>query len=130
MVEDYDSSDTVVALVSAGVDVSRLLDVTARRVVTGDDAVTIITDSLNKVNAAVEAIYQSQVSPLVFFIGATGLVPDELGATALTAEQFTETYPGTTLSKAEKEASFFVLGSHVLTVYVKGEHFTVTRAAA
>ena len=124
LAEDYDSAPVVNALVSAGVNVSELLDVTARRIVRGDDAMARLKEAERKVNAALGEVYHNTISPLVFFIGATGLVPDDLNATAMTADEFSEAYPDTKLEKAEKEATFFVVGNEVLSVYVKGEHFT------
>lgn len=77
------------------------------------------------VDQAIEAVYE-KVRPLAFYIGATGLVPDTMGAKAMTADDFAKAYPVAKLSKAEKEeGSFFVLPDQtVLTVYVKGEHFS------
>jgi hypothetical protein len=88
--------------------------------------IEVLTDAQRKVNNALEGIYTRTVSPLVFFVGATGLVPDEFGAKALTAEQAAEKFPTIKLAKAEKEdGTFFVLPNGLLlTVYVKGEHFT------
>ncbi len=127
---DYDSSDTVATLKSAGVDVETLLNATARRNLSAEDTALAISAAGKRLDEVTEKIFHDQISPLVFFVGATGLVPDELEANALTAAQFTEEYPDTKLAKAEKEATFFVIGDHVLTVYVKGEHFTTERAAA
>lgn len=74
----------------------------------------------------IENIY-AQIRPLVFFIGATGLVPDSLNAVAMTGEQMVTKYPEAKLSKVEmEEGSFFVLPNGlVITVYVKGEPFSV-----
>lgn len=74
----------------------------------------------------IESVYE-KLRPLVFFIGATGLVPDSLGAVAMTGEQLTAKYPDAKLSKVElEEGMFFVLPSGlVITVYVKSEQFSV-----
>jgi len=91
-----------------------------------DTRVETFTATLRKVNEAIDGIYDQTVSPLVFYVGATGLVPDEFGAKAMTAEQVVEKFPDLKLAKAEKEeGTFFLLPSGLLlTVYVKGEHFT------
>ncbi len=77
------------------------------------------------VDDAIESVYET-LRPLAFYIGATGLVPDTLGARALTADEFSTAHPDAKLSKAEKEeGTFFLLPDNtVLTVYVKGEHFS------
>lgn len=95
--------------------------------ITGDEAVQILTTARKAVDDAIEGIYAKTVSPLVFFVGATGLVPDEFGCKALTAEAIEAKYPDITLSKDEKEGTFYVLpGDVLMTVFTKGEYFTVT----
>lgn len=97
---------------------------------TGDDAVQVLTTTRKAVDQAIEDIYAKMISPLVFFVGSTGLVPDEFGAKALTAEGIEAKFPDIVLSKDEKEGTFYVLpsgtGDVILTVFTKGEYFTVT----
>ena len=97
-----------------------------------DERVEALSAALRKVNGAIDRIYGETVSPLVFYVGATGLVPDEFNAKALTAEQVAEKFPTIKLSKGEKtEGTFFVLPSGLLlTVFVKGEHFTTDAGLA
>ena len=92
----------------------------------GDAAVEAYTAAKKAVEAAADALYEDQISPLVFYVGATGLVPDDFGEVrALTAEQLTAKYPEASLAKAELEGTFFEVGDTILSVYVKNEHFTV-----
>ena len=81
------------------------------------------------VDAAIEGIY-AKVRPLAFYVGASGIVPDTLGAVAMTGEDFATKYPTAKLAKDEKEeGTFFVLpNGTVLTVYVKGEYFSTAAA--
>lgn len=82
------------------------------------------------IDDAIERIYARTISPLVFFVGATGLVPDEFGAKAMTAEAIEAKYPDIALSKDEKEGTFYVLPGEVLMmVFAKSEYFTVGKAA-
>lgn len=96
-----------------------------------DTVVAVVSDTQRQIERTIESFYD-RVRPLAFYVGATGLVPDSLNATAMTAEQFMTAYPDAKLSKAEKEeGTFFVLPNGlVLTVYVKSEYFTTTPAAA
>lgn len=91
----------------------------------GANASEAVREAIRFVDAAIETVYET-TRPLAFYVGATGLVPDSLGAKAMTAEEFAAAYPNAKLSKAEKEeGSFHVLPDNtVLTVYVKGEHFS------
>jgi Mg-chelatase subunit ChlD len=91
----------------------------------GENAKASVKDAIEFVDLAIERAY-NVIRPLAFYVGATGIVPDTLGATALNAEDFAKKYPEAKLSKAEKEeGSFFILpDGTVLTVYVKAELFS------
>lgn len=98
------------------------------RTITGDDAVQVFASARKAIDVGIDDIYAKTISPLVFFVGATGLVPDEFGAKALTAEALEAKYSDITLSKDEKEGTFYCIGGGViLTVFVKSEYFTVTK---
>lgn len=95
-----------------------------------DVAVEALKTLAREVSHAIDAIYAEHITPLAFFVGATGLVPDSFGATALTPDQFVAKHPGTKLAKAEKEATFYELpGGLVLTVFISMEHFTTEAGA-
>jgi len=96
-----------------------------------DDAVAAVKDVLSSVESAIESFYD-RIRPLAFYVGATGLVPDSLDATAYTAEQFATKYPDAKLTKKEKEeGTFFLLPNGlVITVYVTAEHYSTTPTAA
>lgn len=93
-----------------------------------EDAVEIFTDTLKALQRHSEAVFDSRVRPLVFYIGATGLLPDELDTVALTAEQVTERYPQLKIGKSEQEGTFFALeDGTLLSVYAKSVTFSVDR---
>ncbi len=92
--------------------------------VTRADYVAALTDARRKLDAYAEDIYQEKVSPLVFYIGSTGVLPDEMDTKALTTEQLTAKYPELALSKDEQEGMFFEIGETILTVYAKNEYFS------
>ncbi len=75
--------------------------------VSRSDYVAVLSDARRKLDAYAENIYQEKVSPLVFYIGSTGVLPDEMDAKARTAEQLTAKYPDLVLSKDEREGTFF-----------------------
>ena len=91
----------------------------------GTDAKDEVKNAVRFVDRAIEVLYE-KVRPLAFYVGATGMVPDSLGATAYSSEDFATKFPEAKLSKAEKEeGTFFVLPDQtVLTVYTKGEYFS------
>lgn len=97
-----------------------------------DDLIEILTRTQKAVGQAVADMYAERVVPVAFYVGSTGLVPESFNTQARTSEQIAEDIPGIKLAKAEKEeGTFFPLDNGLLlSVYVKGEHFSVGRPTA
>ena len=86
--------------------------------------VSALTDARKKLEARQEALFRDRLSALVFYIGSTGLLPDELDVKAQTADQISAKYPDLGLSKDEREGTFFEISDTILTVYAKTEDFS------
>ncbi len=86
--------------------------------------VEALADAKKKLEARQEDVFREKLSQLVFYVGATGLLPDEMDAKALTADQLSQKYPELALSKDEKEGTFFEIGDTILTVYATTEYFS------
>lgn len=113
---------------SAGVEDDAVDGLLAALAGNGDKVEAIMTAN-RQVAERLEAVYHQEVSPLVFYIGATGLVPDDLNAKAYTADQLVAVYPDIALSKDEKEGLFYALPNGLLlTVFIKGEYYTTAQA--
>jgi hypothetical protein len=90
-----------------------------------DEAVTVFKEALGDISATIDNTYAETLTPLAFYVGSTGLVPDSFGAAALTPDQLVDKHPGVKLAKAEKEGTFYELpGGTLLSVFVKGTHFS------
>jgi hypothetical protein len=86
--------------------------------------VEALSDAKKKLDARSDDVFREKLSPLVFYVGATGLLPDEIDAKALSADQLSAKYPDLALSKDEKEGTFFEIGDTILSVYAKTEYFS------
>ena len=86
--------------------------------------VAALTDARKKLEARQEQLFRERLSALVFYIGSTGLLPDEMDVKGQTADQISAKYPDLALSKDEREGTFFEVGDTLLTVYAKTEDFT------
>jgi hypothetical protein len=86
--------------------------------------VEALTDAKKKLEARSEEVFTKKLSPLVFYVGATGLLPDEIDAKAQSADALAQKYPELAFSKDEKEGTFFELGDTILSVYAKTEYFS------
>lgn len=90
-----------------------------------DAAVEDLGDARKIVDNAIERLYRERVTPLVFYIGATGLVPDEFDAVAMTADQLKEKFPDRQVPKDAADGLFYQIGSGViLSVFAKAEYFS------
>lgn len=123
--------EEIVQLVGFSTAVFRDVRAVVDRKMAGDQAVETLTQLRKHVDAAIDGIFEKEISPLVFYIGATGLIPDDFGELkALTAEQLVQQFPAAQLSKDEKEATFYVIptGSKsapvILSIFAKSEPFS------
>ncbi len=82
-----------------------------------------VGDVLAEVEAAVESLLSTHIRPLAFFVGSTGLVPEALGTTMMSPDDFATKY-GMKLGKDEAEGTFFVAGENTFIVYPKNKHFS------
>ncbi|MCI0703854.1 MAG: VWA domain-containing protein, partial [Planctomycetia bacterium] len=86
--------------------------------------VEALADARKKLDARSDALFAEKLSGLVFYVGATGLLPDEVDAKAVSADVLAQKYPDLAFSKDEKEGIFFELGDTILSVYAKTEYFS------
>lgn len=93
--------------------------------VSQQEYIQALTEAKSKLESHTEKIYRQQISPLVFYIGSTGLFPDELNTKAMTAEEINGKYPELKISKDEQEGLFFELGKMIITVYPKNEYYSL-----
>jgi len=86
--------------------------------------VEALADARKKLDARSEELFTKKLSPLVFYVGSTGLLPDEIDAKAQSADVLAGKYPDLAFSKDEKEGMFFEVGDTILSVYAKTEYFS------
>jgi len=89
-----------------------------------DEFIANLSNAKNQLNYQIEKIYRQEISPLVFYIGSTGLIPDELETQALTSDEINAKYSDLKLSKDEKDGMFFEVGDTIISVYTKNEYFS------
>ncbi|MBD2521688.1 hypothetical protein [Nostoc sp. FACHB-133] len=88
------------------------------------EMVTALSAANTKLEKYLENIYQEKISPLVFYIGCTGLLPDEIKVKPMTAEEAAAKYPNLQFSKNEQEGTFFAVGNTILSIYAKTEYYS------
>lgn len=94
-----------------------------------DEFVAALTAASEKLEDYVEKIYREKVNPLVFYIGSTGNLPDEMDTQVQTADVIGAKYPDLQFSKDEREGMFFEVGNTIISVYAKNEYYTVKTSA-
>ncbi|WP_353932160.1 vWA domain-containing protein [Okeanomitos corallinicola TIOX110] len=93
------------------------------------EIINAMTTAKEKLDSYTEQVYREKISPLVFYIGATGLLPDEMNAQAMTADELGSKYPHLQFAKSEQEGTFFVVGDTVISVYAETEYYSKTPVA-
>jgi Mg-chelatase subunit ChlD len=122
---DRNGSAVEVLMRVGATDLVRVLQDRAKgKKVTRQEFIAALTDARRKLDDYSDAVFNDKVSPVVFYIGATGVLPDEMDTKALAAEQLMAKYPDLALSKDEQEGTFFEVGDAILSVYAKTEYFS------
>ncbi|MFM7405477.1 MAG: hypothetical protein ACKO3K_02095 [Cuspidothrix sp.] len=94
----------------------------AGKPVNKEDLITAMTTAYQKLVADIEQIYQANISPMVFYIGTTGLLPNKISAKAINADELAIKYPHLQFSKHEQAGTFFELGNTIISVYPQAEY--------
>jgi hypothetical protein len=89
-----------------------------------EEMVAALTMANTKLEQYADKIYRDKISPLVFYIGSTGLLPNEMSTKAMTAEELAAHYPNLQFSKNEKQGTFFVVDDSIISVYTKTEYYS------
>jgi hypothetical protein len=87
-----------------------------------EEMVAALTAANTKLEAYVENIYQDKIYLLVFYIGCTGLLPDQMEAKPITAEEAAAKYPNLEFSKNEREGTFFAVSDSIISIYTKTQY--------
>ncbi|MEB3215767.1 MAG: hypothetical protein VKN72_05850 [Nostocales cyanobacterium 94392] len=88
------------------------------------EKITALTSVKIKLDQYVEKIYRDNISPLVFYIGCTGVLPDGMKGKVMNAIQLATKYPNLHFSKDEEEGLFFEVDESIIGVYEKVEYCT------
>jgi hypothetical protein len=94
----------------------------AGKSVNKEDLIASMTTAYQKLAADVEQIYQANISPIVFYIGTTGLLPNKISGNAINADELAAKYPHLQLSKHEQAGTFFEVGDTIISVYPQAEY--------
>ena len=76
---------------------------------------------------AINDEYHRNISPFVFFVGATGLLPEEYEeAKHYTAEELNAAFPSLKLQKNELNGSFYQLNDNIISIFSTEEYVSIT----
>ena len=87
--------------------------------------------AMKAIDDYVNELYLANVVPLVFFVSATGLIPDQIKTPLLSADDVQSKYPDLKLDKDSKEGSFFEIDKNVImAVYSENAYYSTGKTAA
>ncbi|MBD2438588.1 hypothetical protein [Nostoc sp. FACHB-110] len=89
-----------------------------------EEMIAALADAQAKLAQYTEQIYRTKISPLVFYIGATGKLPDNFPQSAISAAELANQYPNLQFSKNEKAGTFFVGENTIISIYPQTEYYT------
>lgn len=101
-----------------------LQDKQAGKQISKEEMIAALTAANTKLEQYAEKIYQDKISPLVFYIGCTGVLPDKMEAKPMTTEEAAAKYPNLQFSKDEQEGTFFAVGDSIISIYAKTEYYS------
>ncbi|WP_242055036.1 hypothetical protein [Nostoc flagelliforme] len=104
--------------------VELLQDKQTGKQISKEEMVTALTTANSKLEQYVEKIYREKISPLVFYIGCTGALPEQIEAKPMNAEEAAAKYPSLQFSKDEQEGTFFAVGNSIISIYAKTEYYS------
>jgi Mg-chelatase subunit ChlD len=128
--EDNGSVATILQKVGANSLARLLQDKRTSKTVSKEEMVAALTAASIKLEDYIETVYRDNISPLVFYIGSTGLLPDEMDVKAMTADEIAAKYPNLQFSGDEEEGTFFEVANSIISVYAKPEYYSKKVAVA
>lgn len=99
-----------------------LQDKSKDEIVEKQEIIAAFTAAKIKLDEYVEKIYRDRISPLVFYIGCTGVLPDGIEGKVMSGIQLAAKYPNLHFSKDEAEGLFFEVGDSLIGVCEKVEY--------
>lgn len=73
---------------------------------------------IKDINDTIDELYADIISPLVFYIGCTGLLPDEIDAQAYNSEDIQKRHPHLKISEKEENGTFFEFEDDIISIYI------------
>jgi hypothetical protein len=89
-----------------------------------EEMIAALGDAKSKIENYIDHIYRNQISPLVFYIGATGKLPDNIVSSAMNSEELAHQYANLKFSRNEKTGTFFVIGNTIISIYPQTEYYS------
>ncbi|MCC5655930.1 hypothetical protein LC608_02795 [Nostoc sp. XA010] len=96
----------------------------ADKQISKEEIIAVLMAANTKLEEYVANIYQDKISPLVFYIGCNGVLPEEMNVKPMTAEETAAKYPNLQFSKDEQEGTFFAVGDSIISIYAKTEYYS------
>ncbi|BDA66204.1 hypothetical protein RIVM261_050440 [Rivularia sp. IAM M-261] len=89
-----------------------------------EETVAAFTAANTKLSHHIDRVYRENISPLIFYIGSTGILPDQIDGKVVSAIELAAKYPNLQFSEDEKNGTFFEVGNSIIGVYAKTEYYS------
>lgn len=91
------------------------------------DRIEAYIDAADRLDQVVDDFYADVISPVVFYIGSTGLIPDDFGVKPESADAIKVSCPNLSVGKALADAMFYRVGNTLLTVSMGTADFSTDK---
>ena len=86
-----------------------------------------LAQHLATVEEEIEAVYADEIRPMAFYIGASGLVPENWNVEVMDVEALEARFPGIEVEKKQREGTFLVQGTVVIGIFPEVAYFSTEK---
>jgi hypothetical protein len=105
--------------------IQRFLKICTRSFIDDDQTVEGVSELQKALSKGIDSLFATYVQPLVFYIGCTGLIPEQFKPIGYKANEIKDKYPRLKTTPTEEEALFFDLNQNtLLSIYTKEVFFS------
>jgi serine/threonine protein kinase len=122
--DDHDLTTSILSRVGAEPLANVLEEKRRGRPVRREERLAALVDARTKLDRHEEFLFQEKLSPLVFYIGSTGRLPEGMQSDPLTADELKAKYPILDFSRDEHDGKFYEVGKSIISVRETFEYYS------
>ncbi len=94
------------------------------QIVDREDFIELLIITKNTLDKNIEKLFHQYISPLVFYIGVTDSIPEQLKGCFFTCEQIQYLFPELKIAKKEQAGRFFLTENTIISIYPQTVYYS------